>query len=71
MSSNVTQVVTITEATQMYYVARETIRYHLDKGRLVWRKTTESRNGVILIELSSLKRLWGEPPNPCQLRDTV
>lgn len=69
--SSVSQVVTIREAASMYYVRPDTIRYHLDRGRLVWRKATDARNGVILIELNSLVALYGEPQNMGRLIATI
>lgn len=70
MNSPVSQVVTISEAAHMYCVAVGTIRYHLDRGRLTWRKSSTYDNGVILIDLASLKALYGEPLQPCVLMTT-
>lgn len=55
------QVVTINEAARMYYVARGTIRYHIDQGNLTARKVDSADKGQWLIALDSLISLWGAP----------
>jgi hypothetical protein len=49
-------VVTVQEAAQIACVGEGTIRYHIDRGNLIWRKTER----VYLISLESLKCLYGE-----------
>lgn len=60
MSSELYSLVTIQEAAQLFYRGRGTIRYHIDRGNLAYRKTP-GRHGVILISLESLIRLYGNP----------
>lgn len=54
------EVVTLPEACQIFSRGRKTILYHLDKGRLKWRKTTGEK-GSYLISLQSLIDLYGQP----------
>lgn len=70
MSSPVSQVVTIREAAYMYCVSPSTIRYHLDRGKLTWRKSAMHESGIYLIDLLSLKSLYGEPVLSCNLSST-
>lgn len=60
MTSELYSLVTVAEASTMFYRGRGTIRYHMDKGHLIWRKTPGSR-GVYLISYQSLVRLYGQP----------
>ncbi len=53
-----TAVVTIPEACKLYYVARSTVIYHIDRGNLEWRLADRT----YLITLDSLIQLWGHPP---------
>jgi|GEM_PF-5318957 len=46
-------VVTVKEAALLNCVSERTMRYHVDKGNVISRKT----GNVILIDLASLKRL--------------
>jgi len=52
--------ITIAEAAKLFYRGRGTIRYHINRGNLRWRKTP-GKNGVYLITLQSLKDLYGQP----------
>lgn len=51
------QVVTVSEAAKMFNVSPGTIRYHLDRGNLTFRKTDR----VHLICIDSLIALYGFP----------
>jgi hypothetical protein len=53
--------VTIPEAADLFCRGRGTIRYHIDRGNIQWRKT-EGEKGVYLISLQSLIALYGTPP---------
>lgn len=53
--------VTIPEAADLFCRGRGTIRYHIDRGNLEWRKT-EGEKGIYLISLQSLIALYGTPP---------
>lgn len=55
------QVVTVREAAMMYYMAENTIKYHLAKGHLTYRKACGADNAPLLIDGASLIALWGEP----------
>lgn len=61
MSSELYSLVTIQEASTLFFRGRGTIRYHIDRGNLQYRKTP-GKNGLILISLESLIRLYGTPP---------
>lgn len=50
---------TIPEAAAAFYVSPSTIRYHLERGRLRYRKAGQ----MILIARESLESLWGKLPN--------
>lgn len=54
-------VVTIKEAALMYYMNEKTVRYHLLKGHLTYRKTTGGKNAPVFIDGASLVKLWGQP----------
>lgn len=64
------QVVTIREAAYMYCVSPSTIRYHLDRGKLTWRKSAMHESGIYLIDILSLKALYGDPLQPYNLTST-
>ena len=51
---------TITQAAQLYGKARSTIHRAIEAGRL---SCTTRGDGVRLIDLAELIRLWGEPTN--------
>ncbi len=51
---------TISQAAQLYGKARSTIHRAIDSGRL---SCSVRGDGVRVIALSELIRLWGEPPN--------
>lgn len=51
---------TITQAAQLYGKARSTIHRAIEAGRL---SCTVRGDGVRLIDLAELIRLWGEPTN--------
>lgn len=52
---------TISQAARLYGKARSTIHRAIDAGRL---SCTVRGDGVRVVDLSELIRLWGEPPNP-------
>lgn len=56
-----TEVVTIREAAKMYNYSVHNIRYHLQHGKLTYRKADGGKNAVILIAGASLYALWGKP----------
>ncbi|GAA1243967.1 hypothetical protein GCM10009578_100140 [Streptomyces rhizosphaericus] len=51
---------TISQAAQLYGKARSTIHRAIDAGRL---SCSVRGDGVRVIDLAELIRLWGEPPN--------
>ncbi|MFN2410924.1 MAG: hypothetical protein ABR539_11595, partial [Halomonas sp.] len=51
---------TISQAAQLYGKARSTIHRAIDSGRL---SCSFRGDGVRVIDLAELIRLWGEPPN--------
>lgn len=55
------EVVTIREAAKMYNYSVHNIRYHLQHGKLTYRKADGGKNAVILIAGASLYALWGQP----------
>lgn len=59
--SELHEVITLAEAAQIFYRGKGTIRYHINRGNLRWRKTS-GKNGVYLISLQSLIQLYGQPP---------
>lgn len=60
---------TITEAAKLYGKARSTIHRAIDTGRL---SCGFRGDGVRVIDLSELIRLWGEPPNsPAQTQQNA
>lgn len=56
------QVVTIQEAASLFFCSESTIRYHMDRGKLVYRKVGSNLRGQYLIEFHSLVRLFGREP---------
>lgn len=61
MSSELYSLVTIQEAARLYYRQPSTIRYHIDRGNLEWRKVGSNRRGIYMISLASLMKLYGKP----------
>lgn len=55
--NNTFQVVTVSEAAKLFNVSPGTIRYHIDRGNLTFRKTDR----IHLICIDSLVRLYGSP----------
>jgi hypothetical protein len=60
-NSELYSLVTIPEAAKLFCRGQGTIRYHIDRGNLEWRKT-EGLKGIYLISLQSLIDLYGNPP---------
>jgi len=54
-------IVTIREAAMMYHVSISTVRYHLIKGHLTYRKAIGHNNSIFIIDGQSLVALWGRP----------
>lgn len=57
------QVVTISEASKLFFAHPDTISYHIDRGNLIYRKSPIGKNSIILIELYSLVNLYGFMPD--------